>query len=193
MRRLIPALVFLLPSLATADFPHPTPGEVAVRDVPGSNRHWQEARSIVDAPPETVKHWIADVEYWPARFHDVKETRVISRTGNKMRVFVKSSIMHDLTLDVEVKDDGVFYSANDPHVKAWGRIFITPTADGRTDVIMQTAANVTGFIGMLAPKGIIRDRERDKLTSDLTDLNHLARSHRAARRPPPPGRRAENP
>ena len=193
MRRLIPALVLLLPSFASADFAKPTPGEVAVRDVPGSNKHWQEARAIVDAPPETVKHWIGDIEYWPARFRDVKETRVLSRNGNKMRVVVKSSIMHELTLDVEVKEDGVFYSANDPHVKAWGRIFITPTADGRTDVIMQTAANVTGFIGMLAPKSIIRDRERDKLVSDLSDLTRLARSHRAARRPPPPARRPETP
>src|SRR5207244_11381320 len=101
-------------------------------------------------------------------------------SGNSVKLWVDSRIMRQLVLTVRVNDDGLFYEASDDRVHASGRIYIKPTVDGRTDVLMQTAASVSGILGLLAPKSMIRDRERDKLVSDLNDIHRLARMHVSA-------------
>jgi len=191
MRAPLPALlILLLPTIAHASFDEPMPGEVIVRDVPGTGRHWQEARSIVDAPPETVHRWLTEFEYWPGRFHDVIETRVLERNGDRARIYMRSGIMgRGMVLSVRISPTGIFYEGNDGDVRAFGRIFLTPAGDGRTDVIMQSSANVSGLLGALAPKSVIRERAREKLSADLGDLNRLARAHRGSARRSPPSTR----
>ena len=81
----------------------------------------------------------------------------------------------ELVLDAHTDANGIYYEAKDDNVHATGRIFITPTGDGRTDVIMQTSANISGILGAIAPSSMVRERERAKLVSDLRDLNRLAR------------------
>src|SRR4051794_27889427 len=98
MRRAVAFAVLATASLARADFPNPATGEVAVRDVPGTNRHWQEAHTIIDAPPEAVKRWINEFEYWPGRFRDVRDVRVIERSASAAKVWVDSKIMRQLVL-----------------------------------------------------------------------------------------------
>jgi hypothetical protein len=170
-----PACLCLPPSTARADFERPRPGEIALRDMPGSGRRWQEARTIVPAPPEAVRRWLTQFEYWPGRFRDVTMVRVLRRHGNATRLSMRSKIMErELVLDATTDERGVFYQANDGDVHAVGRIFITATGDGKTDVIMQSSARVTGVLGVIAPASLVRQRERAKLSSDLQDLGRLA-------------------
>lgn len=167
--------VFLCPA-ALADFAHPGPSEVAVRDMPDTDGQWQEARAIIDAPPEAVRRWLGELEYWPARFRDVQAIRVLSRNGRSTRVAMRSRILgREMVLEVWRTPRGFFYKSHDHHVQALGRTYVTATPDGRTDVIMQATADVSGLVGILAPGSMIRDREREKLTADLNDLHRLAR------------------
>lgn len=149
--------VLLVGAGARADFQRPQAGEVAVRDMPGSGRTWQEARSIISAPPDTVRRWLTEYEFWPGRFRDVTAMRVLDRRGPKTRFVMRSRIMErELLLDAHTDERGVYYQADDGDVQAVGRIFITPTGDGRTDVIMQTHARVGGLLGMVAPSSLVR-------------------------------------
>lgn len=176
MRTTLCLVGLLVPVLAVADFNMPAPGHVEVRDVPGTSGNWQEARTVVDAPPERVRGWFADFEIWPHRFRDIEETRVLSRQGDHTRVWVRSHIMKELVLDVRVGPQQIVYSAVQDHVDAESRIYLVATGDGRTDVVMQSRARLTGLLGAMVPRGMIRDRSRQKLVSDLSDLNRLARA-----------------
>lgn len=187
-------LVATLAPVASADFAQPRPGEVTVQSVPGSDNQWQEARGIVDAPPEAVRRWLTEYEYWPARFRDVKATRVQARGPDRARVWVKSDIMRELTLEIRESPGGIAYTAEQGDVHAAGVIHIRPTPDGRTDVTFQTTASLSGFLGHLIPKGMLRSRQREKIASDLGDLHRLAagRQSSARRDPPQAARRAIN-
>jgi hypothetical protein len=178
MRSLLSALLVMAPALANASFDAPMPGEIALRDMPGTDSKWQEARSIVDAPPDAVRRWLTEFEYWPARFHDVVATRVLARQAGRVRIWMRSAIIgRGIVLSVRVTPAGIFYEGRDGDVTALGRIFITATSDGRTDVRMQSAAHLGGLLGVLAPKSLIRDRSREKLAADLGDLHRLAHAH----------------
>ena len=147
---------------------------------------------VVDAPAEAVRRWLTEYEFWPARFRDVKATRVLARQGGVARVWVKSGIMHELVLDIREVPDGLAYTANQGDVHAAAHIRVVPTADGRTDVTIQTTANLSGFLGKLVPGGMLRSREREKLISDLSDLHRLAAGRHvnvSARRAPPQPKR----
>ena len=192
MRPWLWLILAMMPAVATADFAQPQPGEVAVQAVPGSDNRWQEARGVVDAPAEAVRRWLTEYEFWPARFRDVKATRVLARQGGVARVWVKSGIMHELVLDIREVPDGLAYTANQGDVHAAAHIRVVPTADGRTDVTIQTTANLSGFLGKLVPGGMLRSREREKLISDLSDLHRLAAGRHvnvSARRAPPQPKR----
>src|SRR5690348_6102557 len=97
MRRLLPIFLLLIPRAAQADFDHPKPGEVAARATPGTDGNWQEAHIVVDPPADAVRRWMTEFEYWPYRFRDMKSVRILSRNGDRARVWVKSEIMHELT------------------------------------------------------------------------------------------------
>ena len=182
-------LVLSIAPTARANFERPRPGEVAVRDVPGYDDHWLEARALVDAPPETVRRWLTDFEFWPARFHDVEATRVLERDRGHAVFRLRSHIMgREMVLHATLGPDCLSYEAHDGSVDGLGRIFVTATGDGRTDVIMQSMAHVGGLLGRLAPHELVRSRQRQKLTADLTDLHRLARARRlAATAPLTPG------
>jgi hypothetical protein len=198
-------LIALVASAAWASFDAPEPGEVAVRDLPGTQRRWQEARTIVEAPPEVVRRWLTEYEFFTGRFHDVQQVEVLERNGNRVRMFLRSRIIgRPMIVDSEQVPEGIFYTAHDGGIGAAGRIFLTPVEGGRTDVIMQTTGHVGGVLGAFVPNGTMRSRERAKLTADLVDLNRLARARQSpegttpsapsaprssARRPPPRTRR----
>lgn len=56
-----------------------------------------------------------------------------------------------------------------------GKLWLTDAGHGRTDVTIQNWAHVGGLLGHLVSRGTIRDRQRNKLRTDLTDLQKAAR------------------
>lgn len=47
--------------------------------------------------------------------------------------------------------------------------------NGKTDVVIQNVAHVGGILGALVPRSKIKDRQRVKLRTDLSDLQRRAR------------------
>jgi hypothetical protein len=182
--RFVPLLACVAAAPARADFERPQPGEIVVRDRPGTGRRWQEARTLVNAPADAVRRWLTEFDQWPVRFHDVEGARVLSRTGDRSRVWLRSRIIGaELQVEITVEPTGTFYQAQEAGVSAAGRIWVTPAGDGRTDVIMQSTVHVGGVKGLFAQKGVIRERQRRKLVADLSDLHRLAAAlHGAAPR-----------
>src|SRR5204862_794816 len=126
----------------------PAPGEIALRDVPGTDQKWQEARALVDAPYPEVFRWLTDFSSWPARFHDVVSVEVLASRPDAARVRMRSRIIgRTITVDVRVAPGVISYRGADGNITSAGRIFVTPAEGGRTDVIMQSTAHVGGWLG----------------------------------------------
>jgi hypothetical protein len=178
MRRALTLLLVCSPALAS--FERPLIGEIAVRDVPGTRGTWQEARVLVEAPPDQVLAWLTEFEHWPRRFRDVSGVRVVSRSGDTASVWMRSRIVGtSLVVDIHVTPSAIFYRGEDHNITTSGRIFLTAAGPGRTDVISQTTVHGGGLKGAFAPREFIRSRERAKLVSDLGDLVRLSRVYHA--------------
>jgi hypothetical protein len=164
----------LIGSVARADFSHPAPGEVAIRDAPNTDGSWQEARAIVYAPVGRVRAWLIDFPAWPSRFRDVASTEVIFQRDDAARVRLLSRIIgRAITVDISIRGDAITWYGREGPFESAGRIYISAAGNDRTDVVMQTCARVGGLFGVFAPKNAIKQRERQKLESDLADLVRL--------------------
>jgi hypothetical protein len=182
--RLFLLTALLVCSSARATFDQPAPGEISVRDLPGcSDRSWQEARAIIDAPAERVHRWLTDFENWPLLYPDVQAVEVIGRSGDEtiLRVHYRSYGNRVFTIHARITADGIYSSSHDHDIVASNRIFVTPVGAGRTDVIMQSSARVTGLLGAFVGRSMVRERQREKLVSDLRSLARLAHGRSAAR------------
>ncbi len=172
---LVAAGLVLLAAIARADFVHPTPGEIAVRDVPGTDRAWQEARAVIEAPQPAVYRWLTDFPSWPSLFHDVVSVEVLSAQSDAARVRMRSRIIgRAITVDVRLAPGLISYSGAEGSIRSAGRIFVTALGGGRTDVVMQSTAHVGGWLGVFATDEMVRTRQRAKLAADLADLQRLA-------------------
>lgn len=155
----------------------PAHAEVMLRDVPETGGLWQEARALVDAPAASVRTWLSDFEDWPLVFGDVTSIAVLGREGPVTVVkLVSRSFDRTLVLRFRPTSYGLSYTGGDEgDVRTEGKIFITSAGEARTDVVMQNVAHVGGILGALAPRSRIRERQRAKLRTDLTDLQRVAR------------------
>ena len=163
------------PGIAGASFESPGPGEVVVRDAPGTHREWQEGRTIVDAPAAVVRDWLLDASRWTERFRDDVAVTVLERQSGFERVRLRSRIAgRELVVDVRPTERGIWSTGHDHGLSTETYLYITPLGRGRTDVVMQTYARLHGLTGVLAPANTVRDRMRRKLFWDLTDLQRLA-------------------
>ena len=57
-----------------------------------------------------------------------------------------------------------------------GKIALRPAGGGRTEVVMQSTANVHGLAGAFATKGLKRERAFKKMRADLGALENLSRA-----------------
>ena len=176
---------FPLPALALAFvvvLPAARADSVAVRDVPNTSGAWQEARGIIDAPPSVVRSWLLDYARWPSVFDDVKSVRILSREGEATRIrFESKSLSRTMTIRIRPTEAGLVFEGKEGNISFEGKMFLTPASGGRTDVTIQNVARIGGFLGMLAPHGVIKDRQRQKLRADLGDLQKLAKRVYVAR------------
>jgi hypothetical protein len=156
-----------------------------VRDVPNTGGSWQEARGLVDAPPAAVHAWIRDFGRWPEYFGDVKTAIVLGREegGGATLVRLRSRIFNTwLTIKIVRAPFGYSYHGRAGSITTDGQVWITDAGNGRTDVVIQNVAHVSGLLGALAPRAKIRDRQRMKLRTDLTDLQRRAHTTAATTR-----------
>lgn len=150
---------------------------VYLRELPNSEGTWQEARGLVNAPPERVRAWLTDFRGWPHTFGDVQSMEILRQDGNfavlrfRSRIFERRLVLH-----VEARPNGIRFFSRDGSVYTEGKVWLSDAGSGCTDVIIQNAAHVGGFIGAFVPQRVIRDRQRAKLRADLTSLQQMASS-----------------
>jgi hypothetical protein len=175
------SVALLLTVAATA----PGADEISFRDLPNTDTRWQEARGVVDAPPAVVRAWMSDYHRWPALYSDVSTVEVLREEGPAVDVSFHSRLFNR-TLHIRVRStpEGFVYSGKDGSVTTEGKVWLCDAGNGRTRVIIQSYAHVGGFIGAFVTRGMIRDRQRHKLRSDLGDLQRAARRLVAERRVP---------
>src|SRR6185312_5411849 len=151
---------------------------IETRDVPGTDGDWQEGHAVIDAPIDEVRRWHTDFERWPQSFPDVQWAKVLSRSGNDRAVmkFRSSIIGRDLTLNMHWNARAIVYRGVGKNVDVQGKVLLTPLGRGRTDVVLQSTADVHGIVGALASKATRRARAYKKLRADLGALQNLSRT-----------------
>lgn len=172
------ALVMALGLGATA-WAGPGGGQgIETRDVAGTNGTWHEGHAVIDAPIDEVRGWLTDFERWPQNFPDVKWAKVLSRQGSDGAVmkFHSDIIGRDLTLNLRWNARSIVYRGVGKNVDVQGKVLLTRVGRGRTDVVLQSTADVHGIVGALASKATRRARAYKKLRSDLASLQRLSQT-----------------
>jgi len=123
-----------------------------------------------------VRGWLVDFDHWPQRFPDVTSAKVLARAGGdraKLR-FRSKTIGRELTIDLRWTAREITYRGAGKNVDVQGKIAMRPVGDGRTEVVMQSTADVHGLTGAFASKGMKRERAFKKLRADLGALERLS-------------------
>jgi hypothetical protein len=167
-------VALLLATLAQAI----TPSAIDLRDLPGTDGQWQEGSAIIAAPPSLVQDWLTDYAHWVGRFSDIDAARFLGDDARGRHVVRFHSLLANRTFTVhEAVTPGLLaFDGWAPNVHVQGRIWILDTGDGRTRVIMQSTAEVHGFIGLFATRGYKRKSAFAAITSHLNALIKLARA-----------------
>lgn len=151
---------------------------IETRDVEGSDGSWQEGHAVIDAPVDEVHAWLTDYEHWPQRFPDVQWAKVLSRSGrDRAMVRFRSKIIgRELTLNLRWTARAIVYRGIGKNVDVQGKVLLSPVGRGRTDVVMQSTADVHGIVGVLASKKTRRERAYKKLRADLGSLQRMSQT-----------------
>ena len=154
----------------------PVPGGVAIGDVPGSGGNWQEGRGVINAPVDEVHAWFLDFDHWPQRFPDITSAQTLARPArDQARVRFHSNIIgRELTLNMRWNERNIAYTGWGKGVNVQGKILLTPVGPRRTQVVMQSTADVHGLSGAFATPGMKRKRAFKKLRSDFAALQRLS-------------------
>jgi carbon monoxide dehydrogenase subunit G len=168
-------LAFVVAGVALVAVAAPATGPVQLGDVPGTNGQWQQGSSVIAAPLDEVRGWLTDFNAWPKLFPDVQSASVLQHDGNAYTVRFRSNIVgRDMTLRLAVAPRVVVYTGSGKNVTSQGKVTLKPIDRNHTEVLMQSSAEVHGFAGAFASKGMKRKRAFKKISSDLTTLHSLA-------------------
>ncbi len=163
-------LVLAVPAFAAG-------GKIEVGDVAGSDGNWQQGRAVVDAPLDQVRGWFTDFANWPANFPDVTSAKVLASGPDTARLRFRSRIIgRELTIDVHWTAREITYHGTGKNVAVQGKIEMRPIDAKRTEVVLQTTADVHGLAGAFASKGYKRQHAFKKLRSDLAAIEHLSQT-----------------
>jgi hypothetical protein len=151
---------------------------IALGDVPGTNGRWQQGEAIIPAPPRQVQAWLTDYEHWQGRFPDIAWARVLGDDERGRHIVQFHSVLAGRTFVVHeaVRPDLLVFDGWAPNVHTQGRIWIFDAGAGQTRVIMQSTAEVHGFIGLFATRGYKRKSAFAATTSHLRALFDLAQA-----------------
>lgn len=151
---------------------------IDLHDLPDSDGEWQEGVALIAAPQETVRYWLTDYAAWSQRFPDMEWSEVLpdDERGRHLVRF-RSRIANCVFLIAEEVQPGLLvFDGFAPHIHTQGRIYLVPEGPGRTRVLMQSTAEVHGFIGLFATKGYKRSSAFKVTRSHLTALLALAKA-----------------
>ena len=150
---------------------------IETRDVAGSDGNWQEGKAVIDAPLDEVRGWLTDFEHWPQHFPDVTSAKVLARSGDTAKLRFRSRVIgRELTIDLRWTPREITYRGAGKNVDVQGKIEMRPVDAKRTEVVMQSTANVHGLSGAFASKGLKRDRAFKKLRADLGALEKMSQT-----------------
>lgn len=149
---------------------------IELRDVPGTHGNWHEGTVIVPAQPAQVEAWLTDYDHWRGRFPDIEWSQRlgVDEHGRNIVRFRSRLAGRTFVVHEAVKPGLLVFDGWAPNVYTQGRIYLLPTGDGRTRVIMQSSAQVHGFVGMFATRGYRRKSAFAAITSHLRALLDLA-------------------
>jgi hypothetical protein len=173
----------LAPLLAALAAPLVAPllaNPIDLRDLPGTDGQWQEGAAVVSAPPSLVQEWLTDYGRWVGRFPDIAAAQQLGDDARGRRVVRFRSRLAGRTFVVhEAVTPGLLvFEGWAPNVHAQGRIWILDAGGGNTRVIMQSTAEVHGFIGLFATRGYKRKSAFAAISSHLNALIKLGRASR---------------
>lgn len=164
-----------LAAAASAGAPAPA---IALHDLPGTDGVWQEGEALVPAPWQTVQGWLTDYAHWVGRFPDIASAEQLPDDAQGRHVIRFASRLAGRTFVVHeaVRPHLLVFDGWAPHVHTQGRIWILDAGDGRSRVLMQSTAEVHGFIGLFATRGYKRKSAFAATRSHLGALLDLARA-----------------
>jgi hypothetical protein len=148
------------------------PGPIQLQDIPGTDREWQEASAVVDAPAREVQHWLTAYEEWRQLFPDIEwvQRLGIDKDGRDVVRFRSRYAGRTITMHQSISPQLLVYEGWGPNVHTQGRVYVIDLGSARTRVIMQTTAEVHGLAGIFATKGLKRNRAFQALRGHLTAL-----------------------
>jgi hypothetical protein len=175
----------LLPFLLTAEVGRAqTLDTVVVGDLPGTDRRWQVGEVTVAAPASEVQRWFSEVSKWPERFPDDEWARELGRAADGRRKVEFRSKLLGRTLTAQLHEEPrlIAYDATGPGVTMRGKVLFQPAGPDRTQIVIQTTAELHGALGLFAPQGVRRGRALAKIRADLRAAVRLSQIWAATRR-----------
>jgi hypothetical protein len=172
-------IALLLAAFATPAYALAT-ATIALHDLPGTAGEWQEGEAIVPAPPKQVQAWLTDYGRWVGRFPDIDAAQLLGDDARGRHVVrFHSRLAGRIFVVHEAVHPGLLvFDGWAPNVFTQGRIWILDAGAGSSHVIMQSTAQVHGFIGLFATRGYKRKSSFAAITSHLNALISLARGSR---------------
>jgi hypothetical protein len=149
-----------------------SPPPITLQDIPGTDREWQEASAVIDAPPAQVRHWLTAYEEWRSIYPDMEWVQRIGtdEQGRDVVRFRSRYAGRTITMHQQVTSKMMVYEGWGPNVHSQGRTYVIDLGGDKTRVIMQTSAEVHGLAGVFATKGLKRSRAFQALRGHLTAL-----------------------
>jgi hypothetical protein len=171
----VAAVLLVGPAAAADDAPDLA---IALHDLDGSGGQWQEGVAVVPAPWPDVEGWLTDYANWSRRFPDIEWAQQLADDNRgrhvirfRSRLAGRSFLIHEA-----VTPHLLVFEGDAPNVHTQGRIWILDAGDGRSRVLMQSTAEVHGFIGLFATHGYKRRSAFAAARSHLGALLALARA-----------------
>jgi hypothetical protein len=149
---------------------------IDLHDLPGTDGQWQEGVAIVAAAPARVQAWLTDYDHWSSRFPDISWAERLGddERGRHIVRFHSKLAGRTFTIHEAVEPGLLVFDGWAPNVHTQGRIWILAAGAGQTRVIMQSTAEVHGFIGLFATKSYRRKSAFAATQSHLGALLDLA-------------------
>jgi len=153
--------------------------------------HVTEGVVTIDAPPDEIYRLVTDYGRWPAILSDVTSVKVERGGSENARVrFHSRAIGYDVTVVFEnIPNRALRFLGVEgpPGGRARGEYRMEPIDGGRrTRVTADLYLDVVGIPGWFVSDSSIRDKRREKLGRDLTDIATYFSHHREARAEAPP-------
>lgn len=145
---------------------------IQLRDIPESNREWQEGSAVIPAPASTVRHWLTAYDEWRQIFPDMESVQPLGSDAQRRDVvrFRSKYAGRTIVMHQAISPSLLVYEGWGPNVHTQGRVYVIPLGADQTRVIMQNTAEVHGLAGIFATKGLKRSRAFQAIRGHLGAL-----------------------